>query len=84
MCNIATLKNLGNVLLLEADPAKAQFKVDVLTAGGSLVDVVEHDFQVLTRLGSPNHGYSLVFLGNRPMYPDAARQTVLEGMNLCE
>lgn len=82
MFNNAVMRRLGKVLLVEGDSTKAQLKVELLTGKGTSIDVVENDFQVLIRLGFENHGYNLVFLGNRPMYPDAARREVLEKMNL--
>lgn len=84
MYNTVVLRKLGNVLLMETDPELAQRKAGFLSGNGTKVTVVEHPLQALTELGVPNHGFTLVFLGNQPMYPDVALRTLLERMELSE
>lgn len=80
MYNLAILRKLGNskVLVVEADSAKAQRRVEALMSGGASVEVVAYEFQVLTRLGKPNHDYNFVFLGNKLFSPDGIREVLLE------
>ncbi len=78
------LRKLGKVLLVEADSFVANSKSGFLRENGTVVEVVSHEFQVLTRLEKPDHGYNFVFLGNRPLYPDMAKQMVLGKKNIFE
>ncbi len=84
MYNITVLRKLGKILVVEADSDKAKRRAEALRSEVTSVEVVKHEFQALVRLGSPNHGFSLVFLGNRPLYPDAARQEILNRGDLFE
>jgi len=79
----ANLRNLGKVLLVEANPMEVTLiKRKLLENKGTSVDVVEHPFAAFIRLNQPNHGYSFVFLGGRPDYPDVARRLILKGLDL--
>jgi len=84
MYNVAVLRKLSKILLVEADFSAGQRKAKFLRSEGTAVDVVEYSFQALTRLGDPNHGYNLVFLGNRLLYPDAAKRQILSDMHILD
>ena len=67
------LRQLGKVLLVNADKGSEIYN-QLLKSEGTSVDVIEHEFAALIRLGNPRHGYRFVVLGSQPNYPDAAQR----------
>ena len=75
------LRKLGKVLLVDADKGSEIYN-ELLQSEGTAVDVVEHKFVALIRLGDPRHGYNFAFLGSQPQYPDAAKRQLLDNLDL--
>lgn len=69
---------IGKVLVVEVDAIRAnERKLDLLDAKATSVDLVSYDFQALTRLAKPDHGYKFVFLGDELFTPDELREKLL-------